>query len=109
MTDGVRLSAVNIPMGGAQHPLYYRPGSSDESVIKQIFENKDYHIGRLRRSAELIEYYQNILSGGKFPLVVDAEPTLASTVFLAHLPLIRVVAIEHEPDNFAFSSATSKI
>jgi FkbM family methyltransferase len=103
MTDEGRLSAVNIPVGGAQRPLYYRPGSSDESVIKQIFENKDYHLGRVRRSPELVEYYQNILADGKVPLVVDAGANIgvATVFFLAHLPLIRVVAIEPEPSNFS--------
>jgi hypothetical protein len=62
----------------------YRRGSSDEPVIQQIFVQRDYDISRLFRAGDLRSVYQQILTAGQVPLIIDAGANIgAGTLYLA--------------------------
>ncbi len=92
---------INLALGSANRPFHFRPGSSDEGVIKQIFTQGDYNLGRLRRGQELNELY-NRIAASRTPLIVDAGANIgASSIYFAYsFPKARVVAIEPEQSNF---------
>jgi FkbM family methyltransferase len=84
-------------------PFWYRPNTSDEGVIQQIFQNKDYDLGRLRRGGELIAFWRAQAARGLRPLIVDAGANIgaASVWFHQQFPDATIVAIEPDRGNFA--------
>lgn len=92
---------INLALGSANRAFHFRRGSSDEGVIKQIFTQADYNLGRLRRGKELNELYHRI-AALRTPLIVDAGANIgASSIYFAYsFPKARVVAIEPEQSNF---------
>lgn len=98
----MNLATCSVPFASLSRPFAYRPQTSDESVIGQIFTNSDYHIGRLQRVQDLVECHNYIVAQGKAPLVVDAGANIgASAVFFCGMfPSCRVVAIEPEGENY---------
>jgi FkbM family methyltransferase len=79
----------------------YRHGSSDEPVIQQIFIQRDYDISRLLRGGDIRSTYQQILTAGQVPLIIDAGANIgAGTLYLADSwPQAQVVAIEPDSAN----------
>jgi len=71
-------------------------------VIQQIFQSQDYALERLRRGPELRDAYDNIVSLGRTPLVVDAGANIGASVvyFGLTFPAAHVVALEPEANNF---------
>ena len=55
------LNTVSIASGAGNRHLYYRPGSSDEGVIRQILTNREYDLARLRRNDEIGKFSWSIL------------------------------------------------
>ncbi len=95
-------ASVNISSGtNSPRKLHFRTRTSDEYVINQVFQNRDYELSRLRRSAEFKAFLDRQRSTGKTPLIVDAGANIgASTVFFASMvPDAKVVAIEPDPEN----------
>ena len=93
---------IDLNIGSTSRPFYFRPGTSDESVMTQIFKQNDYSFGRLRRGQEIADFYHRIAASTKSPLIVDAGANIgASSVYFAYsFPEARVVAIEPEQSNF---------
>lgn len=93
---------INLALGSANRPFYFRKATSDEGVIQQIFKQGDYNFARLRRGQELNKLYERLASS-RPPLIVDAGANIgASSIFFSYsFPKARVVAIEPEQSNFA--------
>lgn len=106
----MKNATINITIGSANREFHFRPGTSDEGVIAQVFKNNDYNLGRLRRGRELGGFYELGSSSKKAPLIIDAGANIgASPVFFAYsFPKARVVAIEPEKDNFELLSANTQ-
>jgi len=98
---------IKLPQGGERR-FYYRPGTSDEAVIKQVLINNEYDVlalggtPREHRVTRLAEILRNGLQRGKAPLIVDAGANIgaSSLVFTFECPDALVIAIEPEPGNF---------
>lgn len=104
------LATLNLTLGSATRQFQLRPGTSDEGVIRQVFQNSDYNFGRLKRGPELNALYQRMAASDKAPLIVDAGANIgASPVYFAYsFPKARVVAIEPEQNNFELLSANTQ-
>src|ERR1700761_6448606 len=81
--------------------FYYRPGTSDEAVMQQMFVQRDYDVSHLSRAADLIGFYQQVVAQGRAPLIIDAGANIgASTLYLADTwPRACVIAIEPDAEN----------
>jgi FkbM family methyltransferase len=71
-------------------------------VIQQMFVQQEYSVRRLRRGAELLAGYKDLVDAGRSPLIVDAGANIgASAVWFAiEYPKAQVVAFEPEEGNF---------
>lgn len=68
-------------------PLYYRPGSSDYAVFRQIFAEREYrYIDGLARPEVIIDCGANV--------------GYSSAYFLSRFPDCSVIAVEPDPGNF---------
>lgn len=105
----MKHATININIGSANRVFHFRPGTSDEGVIGQVFKNSDYNLKRLRRGPDLAGFYELGASSKKAPLIIDAGANIgASPVFFAYsFPRARVVAIEPEKANFELLSANT--
>lgn len=85
-----------------ERPFVYRPNTSDEGMIWQIFSNKDYDLRRLRRGEDLFAYWREQGESGKRPLIIDAGANIgaASVYFCREFPNAQIVAIEPDRGNF---------
>lgn len=104
------FQSINLAIGDANRPFFFRPQTTDEAVIKQIFVDQNYNIGGLGRGAELFEFLRKREADGLRPLVVDAGANIgASPVYLAvKLPHAKIVAIEPERGNFEVLSKNAE-
>jgi FkbM family methyltransferase len=93
---------LDLKIGSTSRPFVFRPGTSDEGVMTQIFKQNDYSFGRLRRGQEIADFYNRAAASAKSPLIIDAGANIgASSVYFAYsFPKARVVAIEPEQGNF---------
>lgn len=100
---------LNLALGSSNRTFYFRPKTSDEGVINQIFKQSDYNLGRLRRGHQLTELCGRIAATRK-PLIVDAGANIgASAVYFAYsFPQAQVVAIEPERSNFDLLTANTQ-
>ncbi len=99
---------INLALGSANRPFFFRPKTSDEGVIAQIFQKADYNLGRLRRGAELTAR-GSPAPDARQPLIIDAGANIgASAVYFAYsFPKAQVVAIEPERSNFELLEANT--
>ncbi|MCM8738666.1 FkbM family methyltransferase [Azospirillum sp. A1-3] len=90
--------------------MAYREGTSDRSVIGQIWAEKSYDLLKLRRGKELVEIYKSIVSSGNNPLIVDAGANIgASSLYFSELyKNSQVFALEPEINNFNLLKQNSK-
>jgi FkbM family methyltransferase len=97
------MTFVDLVIDGASRRFQYRPGTSDEHVLQQIFGNQHYKLHHLARNRELLAYLQRMESEGRAPIIVDAGANIgAASVYFAHVyPRAQIVAIEPEPGNFS--------
>ena len=81
----------------------------DYLVIRQIFVNEDYGLGKLRRAGELHDIYMSIVRNGKTPLIIDcgANCGMAIRYFTETFPEAHVVAVEPEPANMALARSNN--
>lgn len=104
MPDGhSEYDRIGISFGnGANRQFFFRAKTTDEHVIHQIFRDRQYELGRLRRWNELKAFLDRHKGTGKSPLVVDAGANIgaSSIMFAAMIPDTRVVAIEPDEGNF---------
>jgi len=93
---------ATIKLGQQERQLLYRPGTSDQQSILQVFRDQQYNINRLRRGKELIDYMKRQEGRELAPLIVDAGAYIGGSAvyFSSLLPSAHVVAIEPHPGNF---------
>jgi FkbM family methyltransferase len=93
---------VSIASAAGHRHLHYRPGSSDEGVIRQIFTNKEYDLARLRRNDEIGKFFRERVAQGRRPLIVDAGANIGASAayFALTYPTAIIVAIEPDLGNF---------
>jgi FkbM family methyltransferase len=98
----MKLDLMTLRFLGSERNFFYRPGSSDLGVIKQMFDDKDYDFHRLRREDEIYAYVETAIAQGKRPLIVDAGANIgaSSLYFSSRFPAALVVAVEPAADNF---------
>jgi FkbM family methyltransferase len=108
MTTGLRSVTIKWPSGRTR-TVHYRPGTSDEGVIDDVFTKGCYDLRRLdrrpsqHRHADILSFLERERSRtGKQPLIVDAGANIGATpiYFLSEFPASRVVAIEPDAANF---------
>lgn len=106
----VKSATISLNIGAANRDFHFRPGTSDEGVIAQVFKNGHYNLQRLPRGPELVGFYELGASSRKSPLIIDAGSNIgASPVFFAHsFPKARIVAIEPENSNFELLAVNTK-
>jgi FkbM family methyltransferase len=97
------LGYITLQTSTTNRNLYFRPQTSDERVLRQIFEEWDYDLTRLPRWPGLRDFLEARHNDGRRPLIIDAGANVgASAVFFAlTFPTAVVVAIEPEEGNFA--------
>jgi FkbM family methyltransferase len=73
----------------------------DFLTLCQIYQSNDYGLEKLGRRRELLAYYQNILSQGKMPLIIDCGGNigLASRYFSNEYPEAKILLVEPEHSN----------
>jgi FkbM family methyltransferase len=104
------MNSIRLEGDGQTRQFSYRPNTSDERVIQQIFGDQHYNLGKLPRSQEIMAFLQGRHQEGRRPLIVDLGANIgASSVFFAMMyPEARVVAVEPEPGNFALLCANTE-
>jgi FkbM family methyltransferase len=97
---GVGHLTVRTPAG--ERALYFRPRTSDEDVIRDIFHTSHYSLEKLPRWSEIAKLLEDRHRAGRRPLIIDAGANIgASAVFFATtFPTATIVAIEPELGNF---------
>lgn len=98
----VNLRSVPIHFGPSTRPFWFREGTSDESVIQQVFVDRHYDLSFLIREPELDDLIKAGSAKGRKPLIVDAGANIGASplYFLSAFPTARVVAIEPDTGNF---------
>ena len=99
LISGRKIARVRIPSVG---PVYVRVGESDVAAFRQVFQDRDYDLGRASPVTERLERrYRKIIDSGKTPVIVDAGANIgaASLWFHNQYPDAAIVAIEPEPGN----------
>jgi FkbM family methyltransferase len=94
-------SIADISYGGIKRPFYFRGATSDEDVVKHIFQQQQYSLNRLRRAQELTDFVKAQERTGKRPLIVDAGANIGASAvyFILTFPNACVVAIEPDRGN----------
>lgn len=103
------FAKLQISVVGTNRELSFRPGTSDETTIQQIFGRNDYNLTALGRYSELAAYYQRRREEGKYGLVVDAGANIGASAILFALtcPGSAVAAIEPDKGNFDLLTANT--
>lgn len=99
------LERFDIP--GIPHPVWLRPGTSDWSVMEQVFLDDEYGFRSWPEHEEAIyAHYRTTLERSKTSVIIDcgANIGLSSIWFATKFPRARVFAIEPEPGNFEILS-----
>lgn len=85
---GVRREypAVSVKVRGVDHPLLFRPATSDLGIFNQIFVGREY------APLDVMETPR---------LVVDAGANVgySSAYFLSRFPTVQIIALEPDPGN----------
>lgn len=97
-----RLASMTIETPTRRHEVHYRPGTSDEDVIWQIFSRRDYDLTMLKRFGEIHAFVEHHHRRGLRPLIVDAGANIgiSAAFFALTFPTALIVAIEPEGSNF---------
>ena len=95
------LAHITLETTGIERRFYFRPSSTDESVIRQVFQQQQYSLHNLRRWPDIQGLVARNASQGRRPLVIDAGANIgASTVYFAtKVPGSKVLAIEPVTNN----------
>lgn len=103
------FASLDVGIGNDLRKFYYRAGTSDSGVIRQVLLQEDYSLQRLKRFADLAVYAEKLMVQGLNPLIVDAGANIgASSVYFAlKYPSARVVAIEPGAGNHSLLTINS--
>jgi len=95
--------SVTLHIGETNRPFHFRPGTSDESVMHQIFTQQHHSLDRLHRIHDIRRLLAGMQQQRQTPLVLDLGANIgASSVFFGTaFPGSRVIAVEPEPANYA--------
>ena len=95
------LSSVEIP--GLKNPTWLRPRTSDVETLIQVFVLAEYDVFGTRQYAWLSNRYEEIVSGGGRPLIIDcgANIGLSAIWFSSRYPKAEIVAVEPDDGNLA--------
>ncbi|MGD0442419.1 MAG: FkbM family methyltransferase [Edaphobacter sp.] len=76
---------------------------SQRLAIEQCFQDAQYDMPHGPHGVLLNRLYNNILTAGKKPLIVDCGANIGASVlwFTARYPEAHIIAVEPAPDNFA--------
>lgn len=87
-----------------------RPKTSDFSVLRQIFRNREYALPDGYVRARVEAEYARILASGGVPVIVDAGANIgaASIWFHQQFPKASIVAIEPDPGNAVMVRANTE-
>jgi FkbM family methyltransferase len=82
--------------------VWLRPSTSDVTVFEQVFVDRDYDIDAFPQITALRGKYEELLSSGKTPVIIDcgANIGLAAVWFKHQFPRAAIVAIEPSPSNY---------
>ena len=97
------LQSTQIQFPGHGPRLFHHRGTqADLGVIQQIFAAEDYSIERFKRGPEIRTTYENILTLGLKPLIIDAGANIgASAVYFGVMfPGAHIVGLEPDKCNF---------
>lgn len=88
---------------GQTRELVFRKGTSDETLIKQIFSLQEYSFERSKRGSEVSAYYRSAVEQGRRPLILDlgANVGFAAAYFSLCWPAAVIVSVEPEDGNYA--------
>ena len=83
-------------------PIYLREGTSDWSVLDQIFVKAEYDCASPGHDEALNGFYNGSVSRSETPVILDcgANVGLSSIWFARKYPRAKVIAVEPECDNF---------
>jgi FkbM family methyltransferase len=83
--------------------LHRRWSTTDLLAIDQCFKQLQYDMPSGPHGALIDSFYQEILSAGRQPLIIDCGANIGASVtwFSARYPEAHIVAIEPAPDNFS--------
>jgi FkbM family methyltransferase len=97
------IKSIEVKGPNGRRQFHFRPGTSDEGTINQIFHHQGYAVRRLRRAHDIFGLIDSQAAIGRRPLIVDAGANIgASAVFFSlTFPTAVTVAIEPEEKNFA--------
>lgn len=98
------LERMYYAAGTSIESLVLRTGSTDSSVIGQIFVDQAFEFSDLRRYEEIRAFAERTEAAtGKRPLIVDGGANIgsASIFFGLRYPSAMIVAFEPEPHNYA--------
>lgn len=110
--DGHRFLHLSPPFAG-NHLLFDRAKRrwirlqardwTDCKVIRQIYTQHDYGLGKLRRSCELDALYKGITEAGRRPLIIDcgANCGMSLRYFAETYEEAQVIGVEPDPSNCA--------
>jgi FkbM family methyltransferase len=93
---------VSVPVSGFG-TITVRCRDSDTATLRQVFRDREYHIGSQEMRSRLDARYATMLADGKVPVIVDTGANIgaAAVWFSALYPKARVLAVEPDPANFA--------
>ena len=96
------LASLTLETADVVRPFYFRPKSSDENVIRQVFQQQHYALQHFSRWPDLLDLIARNATHNRRPLVIDAGANIgASAVYFAtKIPGAKVVAIEPVAENF---------
>jgi FkbM family methyltransferase len=97
-----QLAHIILETTGIERRFYFRPETTDQAVIRQVFQQHQYALHNLRRWPDLMNLVARKAGEGCRPLVVDAGANIgASAVYFAiKIPGASIVAIEPAANNF---------
>ena len=106
----MKYESFDIQVGNYSRKFEYRPGTSDEGVIQQIFIQEDYSLTKLKRFVDLVKYSERYVKSGRSPLIVDAGANIgASSVYFAlKYPSAKIIAVEPGAENHHLLSINSE-
>jgi FkbM family methyltransferase len=108
--ESSEIGCMRVNFGaGKMRPVYFRPRSSDESIIEFIMRHQ-FDFDRLRRWNELQAFLRQRSMRGERPLIVDAGANIgtSSIWFSFNIEDSHVVAIEPDAGNFALLERNTK-
>jgi FkbM family methyltransferase len=99
-SSGQKLKRLRIT--GLSRPFFVRLGTSDRSVLQQVFISREYECPSQAHNQAVCEFYEDALSRSKTPVIVDcgANIGLASLWYTLKFPRAKIIAVEPEPENF---------